>query len=157
MFVCNRGATFVAQGAPIEGTRPITFTGAGSNLTPQHLFGQGAFRCCPELRMTIWSAYISLEQVPGTRANQDALRYSDTLKDALRRPERLWDALRPFDVLIFDFLRISKMSWYILVHSQIFWDIVRPFAIFWDILRCSDIFWDVMRHSEIFLNVLGGS
>merc|ERR1712110_292794 len=62
-FVCNRGTTFVARRAPIEGARPIPFTGASSNLTPQHLFGQGAFRCCPELSMTIWSAYISLEQV----------------------------------------------------------------------------------------------
>ena len=63
LFVCNRGTTFVAWRAPIEGARPIPFTGASSNLTPQHLFGQGAFRCCPELSMTIWSAYISLEQV----------------------------------------------------------------------------------------------
>ena len=63
LFVCNRGTTFVARRAPIEGARPIPFTGASSNLTPQHLFGQGAFRCCPELSMTIWSAYISLEQV----------------------------------------------------------------------------------------------
>ena len=63
LFVCNRGTTFVARRAPIEGARPIPFTGASSNLTPQHLSGQGAFRCCPELSMTIWSAYISLEQV----------------------------------------------------------------------------------------------
>ena len=59
--VCNRGATFVARRAPIKGARPIPY--ASSNLTPQHLFGQGAFRCCSELSMTIWFAYIRLEQV----------------------------------------------------------------------------------------------
>ena len=27
LFVCNRGATFVARRAPIEGARPILYTG----------------------------------------------------------------------------------------------------------------------------------